>query len=335
MSDHKEFLFPITVYWEDTDAGGVVYHANYLRFMERARSESLKSLGCFQMEMARENRAQLVVVSVSIRYRRPALLEDKLVVHSRIVGLKRSIHPELLRRNAEGWLNGHTPFSAIVAFSSYLSALITGKKYIALSNESSANEGNVNGTGVNHQYSKSTEFEQDFREYCAKWLTVPPDYFSLLRPWSEWQIAQRFVQYPKYLPVFRSCNAGSKTDSWCGKCAKCLYVYIMLSAFLDDGDLKGIFGSEMLDDPEFTDLFDGLVYPDRDKPFECVGTRAEVQLALYNAYKRRENGHVPFLLKRYISAEPERPVSLDSFFDRNNFVPEELIGLLTKQEAKD
>ncbi len=253
----------------------------------------------------------------------------------RIVGLKRSIHPELLRRNAEGWLNGHTPFSAIVAFSSYLSALITGKKYIALSNESSANEGNVNGTGVNHQYSKSTEFEQDFREYCAKWLTVPPDYFSLLRPWSEWQIAQRFVQYPKYLPVFRSCNAGSKTDSWCGKCAKCLYVYIMLSAFLDDGDLKGIFGSEMLDDPAFTDLFDGLVYPDRDKPFECVGTRDEVQLALYNAYKRRENGHVPFLLKRYISAEPERPVSLDSFFDRNNFVPEELIGLLTKEEAKD
>ena len=90
MSDHKEFLFPITVYWEDTDAGGVVYHANYLRFMERARSESLKSLGCFQTEMARENRAQLVVVSVSIRYRRPALLEDKLVVHSRIVGLKRA-----------------------------------------------------------------------------------------------------------------------------------------------------------------------------------------------------------------------------------------------------
>ena len=245
-----------------------------------------------------------------------------------IVGLKRSIHPELLRRNAEGWLNGHTPFSAIVAFSAYLAALITGKKYIALSNESSANEGNVNGTGVNHQYSKSTGFERDFREYCEKWLTVPPEYFSLLRPWSEWQIAQRFVRYPEYLPVFRSCNLGSKTDSWCGKCAKCLYVYIMLAAFLDDAELKNIFGSDMLGNAEFTDLFNGLVYADFDKPFECVGTRAEIRLALYRAYKRREGKDIPLLLKNYISAEPEEPENLDDFFDNDNFVPDELIGLL-------
>ena len=245
-----------------------------------------------------------------------------------IVGLKRSIHPELLRRNAEGWLNGHTPFSAIVAFSAYLAALITGKKYIALSNESSANEGNVNGTGVNHQYSKSTEFERDFREYCEKWLTAPPEYFSLLRPWSEWQIAQRFVRYPEYLPVFKSCNLGSKTDSWCGKCAKCLYVYIMLAAFLDDAELKNIFGSDMLGNAEFTDLFNGLVYADFDKPFECVGTRAEIRLALYRAYKRREGKDIPLLLKNYISAEPEEPENLDDFFDNDNFVPDELIGLL-------
>ena len=245
-----------------------------------------------------------------------------------IVGLKRSIHPELLRRNAEGWLNGHTPFSAIVAFSAYLAALITGKKYIALSNESSANEGNVNGTGVNHQYSKSTGFERDFREYCEKWLTAPPEYFSLLRPWSEWQIAQRFVRYPEYLPVFKSCNLGSKTDSWCGKCAKCLYVYIMLAAFLDDAELKNIFGSDMLGNAEFTDLFNGLVYADFDKPFECVGTRAEIRLALYRAYKRREEKDIPLLLKNYISAEPEEPENLDDFFDNDNFVPDELIGLL-------
>jgi hypothetical protein len=246
----------------------------------------------------------------------------------RIVGLKRSIHPELLARNAAGWLNGHTPFSAIVAFSAYLAALITGKKYIALSNESSANEGNVSGTGVNHQYSKSTAFERDFREYCEKWLTVPPEYFSLLRPWSEWQIAKRFVTYPKYLPVFRSCNLGSKTDSWCGKCAKCLYVYIMLAAFLDDGELINIFGADMLDDPEFADIFRGLVYADFDKPFECVGTRAEIRLALYNAYKRREGGKVPLLLRNYIKEEPGEPEGLDGHFDTDNFVPAELIGLL-------
>ncbi len=246
----------------------------------------------------------------------------------KIVGLKRSIHPELLRRNADGWLNGHTPFSAIVAFSAYLSAVMTGKKYIALSNESSANEGNVSGTGVNHQYSKSTAFERDFRGFCERVFVSPPEYFSLLRPWSEWQIAKRFVTYKKYLPVFRSCNLGSKTDSWCGKCAKCLYVYIMLAAFLDDDELTKIFGSDMLDNAEFRDMFNGLVYADFDKPFECVGTRAEIRLALYNAYKRRERAKLPLLLGEYIRENTEEPDSLDDHFDSDNFVPAELISLL-------
>ncbi len=245
-----------------------------------------------------------------------------------IIGLKRSIHPELLARNADGWLNGHTPFSAIVAFSAYLAAFVTGKRYIVLSNESSANEGNVSGTGVNHQYSKSTEFERDFREYCGRIFTVPPEYFSLLRPWSEWQIAKKFVTYPQYLTVFRSCNLGSKTDSWCGKCAKCLYVYIMLAAFLDDDKLQMIFGADMLDDGQFDGLFNGLVYADFDKPFECVGTRDEIRLALYRAYKRREGGKIPLLLKRYMDSEPDEPETLDDYFDDDNFVPDELIGLL-------
>lgn len=248
----------------------------------------------------------------------------------KIVGLSRAIDKELLARNADGWLNGHTPFSAIVAFSSYLSAVITGKKYIALSNESSANECNVSGTEVNHQYSKSTEFEQDFREYCKRYFLETPEYFSLLRPWSEWQITMKFVTFEKYLPVFQSCNVGSKTDTWCAKCAKCLYVYIMLSAFLDDDKLIGVFGADMLNNAEFTDMFNGLVYADFDKPFECVGTRAEIRLALYRAYLRRKDGLLPLLLKQYIEKEPGEPENLDDFFDENNFVPEELIGLLRK-----
>lgn len=246
----------------------------------------------------------------------------------KIVGIGRTIDKALLERNAEGWLNGHTPFSAIVAFSSYLMAFLTGKKYIALSNESSANEGNVGGTTVNHQYSKSTEFESDFRQFCEKYFFTPPAYFSLLRPWSEWQIAKKFVTYEKYLDVFQSCNVGSKTDTWCGKCAKCLYVYIMLSAFLEDEKLIRIFGSDMLDNIEFTNLFNGLVYQDYDKPFECVGTRAEISLALYRSYLKRKGGKLPLLLKAYIEKNPDEPENLDNFFDENNFVPKELLHLL-------
>ena len=249
-----------------------------------------------------------------------------------IVGFTRRIDPELLRRNADGWLNGHTPFSAVVAFTSYLAAVVTGRKYIALSNESSANEGNVSGSDVNHQYSKSTAFERDFRDFCAKWLLPCPGYFSLLRPWTEWQIAKRFVQYPQYFPVFKSCNLGSKSKewAWCCDCAKGLYVYILLAAFLDDSTLVSIFGTDMLDEPKHRELFRALEDPGQDKPFECVGTRTEIQLALYHAAERRRGGKMPVLLEEYMREEHGKPAELDGYFDSDNFVPEELIGLLRK-----
>ncbi len=249
---------------------------------------------------------------------------------NQIIGFSRSIDKGLLERNAAGWLNGHTPFSAIVAFSAYLCAFLTGKKYIALSNESSANETYVSNTEVNHQYSKSTEFERDFREYTEKYFLKAPEYFSLLRPWSEWQIAREFVKYPKYFPVFQSCNLGSKTDVWCGKCAKCLYVYILLSAFLTDDILTGIFGCNMLSNPEFMGMFDGLVLEGEDKPFECVGTKDEVRLSLEMSLKLRKN-NPPALLKAYAGYKEiggfDIP-NLDRFFDNDNFVPEELLPLL-------
>lgn len=245
-----------------------------------------------------------------------------------IFGFSRTIDPELLRRNEEGWLNGHTPFSAIVAFSSYLAAVLTGRKYIALSNESSANEGNVADSNVNHQYSKSTDFEREFRLFCKKWLLPCPEYFSLLRPWTEWQIAARFVRYPQYFTVFRSCNAGSKNDAWCCKCAKCLYVYILLAAFLKDDELIHIFGTDMLDDPKNEQLFRELTDKSFDKPFECVGTRHEINLSLHRAFKLREGGKIPLLLERYMSASPAEPTALDDFYDNNNFVPAEFVPLL-------
>ncbi len=248
----------------------------------------------------------------------------------RIIGLSRTIDRELLERNKAGWLNGHTPFSAIVAFSSYLCAVLTGRKYIALSNESSANETYVEGMEVNHQYSKSTEFERDFREYTSRYFLKTPEYFSLLRPWSEWQIAREFVKYPKYFPVFQSCNLGSKTDIWCADCAKCLYVYILLSAFLDDNILTEIFGCNMLDNPKFMEMFDGLVLDGVDKPFECVGTKDEIRLSLEMALKKR-GANSPALLRAYAGYREiggfDIP-DLTDFFDNDNFVPTELLPLL-------
>lgn len=251
---------------------------------------------------------------------------------------RRTIDKALLERNADGWLNGHTPFSAVVAFSALMFGYMSGARYIALSNESSANETYVEGASVNHQYSKSTEFERDFREYCersfGKFGDIP-EYFSLLRPLSEWQIAREFVKYPQYFGVFQSCNLGSKTNSWCCSCAKCLYVYILLAAFLDDKTLFSIFGCDMLEKTELSDSFDGLVLDGEDKPFECVGTKDEVRLALSMALKRRSE-KMPALLRRFAELFPEyKPQDLSGYFDGDNFVPERFLKILENTQNEN
>ncbi len=253
------------------------------------------------------------------------------IAEEKSVCVKRSIDKTLLELNSRGYLNGHTPFSAVVAFSAELFACMTGRKYIALSNESSANEAYVDGTTVNHQYSKSTEFERDFREYCESafgGFSRAPEYFSLLRPWSEWQIAREFVRHGEYFGVFQSCNLGSKTNVWCGECAKCLYVYILLAAFLKDDVLERIFGCNMLEKEQLSGMLDGLVLDGEDKPFECVGTKNEVRLSLCMAAKLREN-NLPALLKRFCEKFPDiKHEPLDDFYDEDNFVPDEFKSLL-------
>ena len=82
--------------------------------------------------------------------------------------IRRNLDPLLLDMNGKGFLNGHTPFSALLAFYTLLAAAVTGKKYIALSNETSANEPTIPGTDMNHQYSKSYEFETGFRKYVKE-----------------------------------------------------------------------------------------------------------------------------------------------------------------------
>ncbi|MBX6318104.1 tol-pal system-associated acyl-CoA thioesterase [Pigmentiphaga sp.] len=85
-----DFRFPIRVYYEDTDAGGVVYYANYLKFFERARTEWLRRLGVEQRVLAEETGCIFVVRGIEAQYRRPALLDDLLTVRSRIARLGRA-----------------------------------------------------------------------------------------------------------------------------------------------------------------------------------------------------------------------------------------------------
>jgi acyl-CoA thioester hydrolase len=78
------FEFPVRVYWEDTDAGGIVFYANYLKFFERARTEWLRSLGIEQRSLRESSGGMFVVGETSVRYRQPARLDDELLVTARV-----------------------------------------------------------------------------------------------------------------------------------------------------------------------------------------------------------------------------------------------------------
>ncbi len=101
--NRARFVWPVRVYYEDTDAGGVVYYANYLRFMERARTEWLRALG-FEQDQVVEQRGLLFVVrSASLEYRSPARFNDKLEVRSHIAEHTRtSLNFEQVVRLADG-----------------------------------------------------------------------------------------------------------------------------------------------------------------------------------------------------------------------------------------
>ena len=84
------FVWPVRVYWEDTDAGGIVYYANYLKYMERARTEWLRALGCDQTRMRAAHRLQFVVARASVEFRRPGRLDDRLDVDVRVRAMRRA-----------------------------------------------------------------------------------------------------------------------------------------------------------------------------------------------------------------------------------------------------
>lgn len=84
----EAFRFPVRVYFEDTDAGGVVYYANYLKFYERTRSEWLRSLGISQQQLARDSQILFVVRNVRVDYYRSAVLDDMLTVTLSIAKLR-------------------------------------------------------------------------------------------------------------------------------------------------------------------------------------------------------------------------------------------------------
>lgn len=243
--------------------------------------------------------------------------------------IQRNIDPKLLELNGQSspdnkksYLNGHTPFSAYLAFISVIGSVLYDYKNIILSNESSSNEGNLSwkGAEINHQYSKTFEFENLFRNYCKQYLSENTNYFSFLRPLSELQISGLFAKNNHFFSEFRSCNRNSKLGTWCGKCPKCISTYLSLYPFLGE-KLVSIFDKDLFQDESIIPIIHALLRLNNSlKPFECVSTVEETKLAIYLSVGKvkAEGKELPLVLKQIVNYSSNNIQMLKQWNSENN-----------------
>jgi hypothetical protein len=200
--------------------------------------------------------------------------------------VRRRLSPRLGELNAVGGLNGHVPITAIISLIAVVGSFLYGYDTIAMAVERSASEETVvvDGVSVNHQYSKSLEFERLLQDLVGTSIDAGLTYFSALRPYSELAIARAFSRLTEYHAAFCSCNAvfrgsAGPDDGWCGDCPKCRFVALVLAPFMDPGAVAAVIGRDLFDDPGQIGGFAALM-SDADKPFECVGERRESAAAM-------------------------------------------------------
>ena len=204
------------------------------------------------------------------------------------VRVTRRIDQLLIKVNAEGAHNGHVPVTAINSVIGLVVADGRGLGPVVLSNERSSNVGNVTwlGRDVNHQWSKSISYESLLRDTLTRYGFNPDRYFSLLRPLSESEIADRFRDSPQYFRDFISCNrpfaidTGRRGATWCGHCPKCIFVFGLMAPRLGRAEVEAIFGRNLLAEADNHAGFSDVVGLGAHKPFECVGEYYEAAESL-------------------------------------------------------
>lgn len=203
--------------------------------------------------------------------------------------VRREMDMQLIEKKSNSiYHNGHVPVSMIYAWIGVLASVLYDYSAFVVSNEKSADEGNteMDGMTINHQWSKSREFENALVGYIHLYISPSISYYSPLRNLTELEIVKEFVTYPKYLPVVTSCNRNfSITNSvsgklWCGKCPKCAFAFLLFGAYLSKKEVLAMFGANMIEDQTLTQLFLDLLGRGGLKPFECVGTFEEANEAL-------------------------------------------------------
>ena len=228
---------------------------------------------------------------------------------SRNIG--RQLAPALFEYNRQGAWNGHIPVTAVNSAILVFAAVLLDADQVVFSNERSASYGSLirseDGLGtseVNHQWSKSWAFEEAFAAHVRNHERAELHYYSLLRPLSELAVARQFSKSDRYDAWFSSCNRNfhllgeRPANRWCGICPKCHFVFLALAPFMPKPRLVGIFGRNLLDDPEQSAGYDALLEFQDHKPFECVGEGRESRAAM-NALATRPEWREDALVKRF------------------------------------
>ncbi len=191
--------------------------------------------------------------------------------------------------------SGHIPISLIFALVGSLSAVSQQSQYVVVANEDSASipQAEWSGAAVNHQWSKSFEFEQRLQAYLHACVSPNMHYFSAIRPLSSIAVAKLFSRLPKYFTVFTSdnyvfrINAADRPNArWSQDSPKSLSSYILFSAWLPKDTLLHIFGQDFLDVPTLETLFLRLLGAQGEPVLDCVGTPTELRDSLQAAYRQ-------------------------------------------------
>jgi UDP-N-acetyl-alpha-D-muramoyl-L-alanyl-L-glutamate epimerase len=234
-----------------------------------------------------------------------------------VVRAEREIDPQLLRSAELGFLNGHVPVTGILSAIAVLAAVLEDRAAVVMSNEWSASVPTLehDGRPVNHQFSKSEEFEAAFRGVLADQGRLP-EYFSWLRDRTELWVAREFAELRPYHGSFRSCNKAFYAERarrfayWCGQCDKCCFIDLILAPFLPAGALRRIFAvaGEPLADPGLAARFRSLLGAGA-KPFECVGEVTECRAAVLLAARRDDRADTALLqeLAAEVAGWPDTP----------------------------
>lgn len=231
--------------------------------------------------------------------------------------VERTLDKQLLSLQEQpGAYKGHVPISLIFGLVGASLAIAMGDSYVVVANEASASipRHTADFGIVNHQWSKSFEFELKLQAFIHEQITPGVTYFSAIRQLTSVGVAKLFAAYPQYFEVFTSDNFVFRIDPskrpnarWSLESPKSLSSFMLLAPWLSESDLLRTFGQNFLDEASLETLFLELTGRQGEQPLDCVGTIDELVLSLNLATEQNK-----FTSSRLMKLAVEQGIIMES-----------------------